>query len=47
MKDNLIKDHGFTIKIADLLHEAGREDHIVFSHKFSDQLPHLTDLGMS
>lgn len=47
MKDNLIKDHAFTIKIADLLHEAWREDQLIFSHKFSDQLPNLTDLGMS
>ena len=43
MKDKTIKDRIFKIKIADLLNETGRQDEIVFEHKFSDQLPHLDD----
>lgn len=42
-----MKDKVFKIKIADLLNETGREDQIIFDHKFSDQLPNLTDEGMS
>jgi hypothetical protein len=48
MKDKLLKkDKSFNIKIADLLNEAGREDHIDFEHKFSDQLSNMDDTGMS
>lgn len=43
----IIKDKVFKIKIADLLNESWREDHIEFEKKFSDQLPHLTDDGMA
>ncbi len=47
MKDKTIKDRIFKIKIADLLNETGRQDEIVFEHKFSDQLPHLDDQGIT
>jgi hypothetical protein len=48
MKDKaIIKDRVFKIKIADLLNETGRQDEIVFEHKFSDQLPHLDDQGIT
>jgi len=42
-----IKDKIFKIKIADLLNETGRQDEVVFEHKFSDQLPHLDDEGIA
>lgn len=41
------KDKLFKMKIADLLNEAGRQDEIVFEHKFSDQLPNLDENGIS
>jgi len=54
IKDNVIKDKSwrmkdkiFKIKIADLLNETGRQDEIVFEHKFSDQLPNLDDEGIA
>jgi uncharacterized metal-binding protein YceD (DUF177 family) len=47
MKDKTIKDKVFKIKIADLLNETGRQDDIVFEHKFSDQLPNLDDEWVS
>ena len=47
MKDKTIKDRIFKIKIADLLNETVRQDEIVFEHKFSDQLPHLDDQGIT
>ena len=40
---NVIKDKVFKVKIADLLNETGRQDEIVFEHKFSDQLPNLDE----
>jgi hypothetical protein len=42
-----MKDKIFKIKIADLLNETGKEDQIVFEHKFSDQLPNLDDEGIA
>lgn len=42
-----IKDKVFKIKIADLLNETGKQDEIVFEHKFSDQLPNLDDDGIT
>lgn len=42
-----IRDKVFKIKIADLLNETGRQDEIVFEHKFSDQLPNLDDEGIT
>ncbi|MEI6672747.1 MAG: hypothetical protein WCL02_05470 [bacterium] len=30
-----------------MLNETGRQDEIVFEHKFSDQLPHLDDQGIT
>lgn len=49
IKDPLwrIRDKIFKIKIADLLNETGKQDEVVFEHKFSDQLPHLDDQGIS
>lgn len=41
------KDKVFKIKIADLLNETGRQDEIVFEHKFSDQLPNLDVEGVT
>ncbi len=43
----VIKDKVFKIKIADLLNETWRQDQIEFDHKFSDQLPHLDEHGIS
>lgn len=43
----IIKDKVFKIKIADLLNETGRQDEIVFEHKFSDQLPNLDTEGVT
>lgn len=42
-----IKDKVFKIKIADLLNETGRQDEIIFEHKFSDQLPNLDTEGIT
>lgn len=42
-----IKDKVFKIKIADLLNETGKQDEVVFEHKFSDQLPNLDDQGIT
>lgn len=42
-----IRDKVFKIKIADLLNETGRQDEVVFEHKFSDQLPNLDDEGIA
>lgn len=42
-----MKDKIFKIKIADLLNETGKQDEIVFDHKFSDQLPNLDDEGIA
>jgi hypothetical protein len=42
-----MKDKIFKIKIADLLNETGRQDEIVFEHKFSDQLPNLDTQGIT
>lgn len=47
IKDKVIKDKIFKIKIADLLNETGRQDEIVFEHKFSDQLPNLDIDGIA
>lgn len=48
MKKNAsTKDKLFKMKIADLLNETGKQDEIVFEHKFSDQLPNLDDEGTS
>lgn len=47
MKDKLIKDTVFKVKIADLLNETGREDQIHFDHKFSEQLSNLNDEGIA
>lgn len=54
MKENKItgehlgqKDKAFKIKIADLLSETGKEDQIVFDHKFTDQLPNVDEQGIS
>ncbi len=48
MKDKkTLKDKVFKIKIADLLNETGKQDQIVFEHKFSDQLPNLDDEGIA
>ncbi|MCX6823855.1 MAG: YceD family protein [candidate division SR1 bacterium] len=46
-KSGKIKDKIFKIKIADLLNETGKQDEIVFEHKFSDQLPNLDDEGIA
>ncbi len=46
MKDKTIKDTLFKIKISDLLHESGKEDQLVFEHKFSPQLTNLHDEGI-
>ena len=46
-KNTTPKDKIFKMKIADLLNEAGRQDEVVFEHKFSDQLPNLDDDGIS
>ncbi|MFA6255942.1 MAG: hypothetical protein WC606_02040 [Candidatus Absconditabacterales bacterium] len=43
----VMKDKIFKIKIADLLNETGRQDEIVFEHKFSDQLPNLDTQGIT
>lgn len=42
-----LRDTIFKIKIADLLNETGKQDEIAFEHKFSAQLPHLDDQGIS
>lgn len=42
-----IQDSTFKIKIADLLNETGREDEIIFEHKFSEQLPNLDADGIA
>ncbi len=44
---NIIKDKIFKIKIADLLNETGKQDEIIFEHKFSDQLPNLDAEGVT
>ena len=46
-KGKVLQDKVFKIKIADLLNETGREDEMVFEHKFSDQLPNLDAEGVS
>lgn len=46
-KAKAIKDKIFKIKIADLLNETGKQDEVVFEHKFSDQLPNLDDDGIA
>ena len=46
-KAKLLQDKVFKIKIADLLNETGRQDEIVFEHKFSDQLPNLDAEGIA
>jgi len=43
----VIKDKIFKIKIADLLNETGKQDEIIFEHKFSDQLPNLDAEGIT
>ena len=42
-----MKDKSFVIKVWDLLQEAGRTDEIQFSHKWTEQLPGLTDDGIT
>lgn len=42
-----MKDQKFSIKISDLLNNAGQIDEIVFEKKFSDDLPNLTEEGIS
>lgn len=46
-KSWITKDTVFKIKIADLLNETGRQDEIVFEHKFSDQLSNLDIEGVA
>lgn len=46
-KKSSLQDKVFKIKIADLLNETGRQDEIVFEHKFSDQLPNLDTEGVA
>ncbi len=43
----LMKDKNFSIKISDLLNQSWSVDEISFENKFSEQLPNLTDDGIS
>jgi len=42
-----MKDQNFSIKISDLLNNAGQIDEIVFEKKFSNQLSNLNQDGIS
>jgi len=42
-----MKDKNFTVKVSDLLKEAGKTDTLDFDHKTTDQLSNLTDQGIS
>ena len=42
-----MKDKAFIIKVGDLLQETGRSDEVVFENKWTDNLPGLTDEGIT
>ncbi|MEI6425725.1 MAG: hypothetical protein WCO66_00050 [Candidatus Absconditabacteria bacterium] len=42
-----MKDKAFIIKVGDLLQEAGRSDEVIFEKKWTENLPGLTEDGIS
>jgi hypothetical protein len=42
-----MKDKAFIIKVGDLLQETGRSDEVIFENKWTDNLPGLTDEGIT